>query len=1048
MLKKIFLIIFGLIGLLLIAAIITPFVVDVDDFRPRILEQVNKRIQGNLEIEKIEASIFEGIKLHGVKLTNPEGFGEPTLLTVSRAHVSANIIGLIKGDLKLVTRFADPQITFERSETGWNVQQLLKPKAEEEIDAGGKPTDTKVSFLAGWFKNPALSMRIRRANITVVDQLKQRRIEISAVDLDLTNLKMNEPIQLDVEGDFDAALLDKWDTKGRLGFRGTLFPQLGEGGKMTSATVDGTIDLTKMLIVREGIINKQPGTPSTIKTEGVYDAKNKLVDVTKFIFKLGEMNIDGTFQLPLTKPLTLSAALTMNNFNATEVGKSSPLISKYLDAGTLEGNFDGAIYLSPIKFEGGGSLKSQNLLLKLPIKQSPKMKWRGPMTVTSEVTYQVEGKSLTEVKGNGIFNLDKTEILIPKKFRKAKGVIFNVSGPLQYKEKRLTFKQAAIKLHNLQGTTSGSVTFGNDSYLDLSFKASKTDINGWQTIFPRLGEYVPKGAVTIDKLVLRGPTKSLGKGQIEADLQLEKLTIGAEVFKTKKLSAKGPLHTDGSLSFKFDKGKLGRGDANITLNMSETTLRQAGKFSKPAGSKLEGRFKLTGTDDQITISSGTIQALNTSITLNGTIPSLKKKIVNLDLKFKPFELKPWTTVLDGLKNFAINGNVDGTLKIEGPINQSNMLKFGGYASLSNGRGRLSGIQVPVENLSAKVKFSDNGALLENFLIKIGKSDLSLTGRLTEFKNPRGTIKVTSNYLDLDELFPPEPAKGPGTVAPTSPQRTAKPSDSFKIFRESKFWKKAILKGTLKVNKLKSLKLDLGPLTASLNYRNQTFLLEDFSLDVYDGRMTANSELNTALFPATFTMWGRTKDINLQKLLTAKNPKLKDSAEGLMSSDFHLEGRGFSKGEVRKNLTGRGKFSIKDGEFKTLDVTESIYAALEAIPGVKLKERPTEDRFQYANTKFVIKNGKVQTDNLYLRGQGFSIKARGHFTFDQQLSYRGDYFLSLEEDPIEAIPFIISGPLSKPSIKPDIREYVKRYLETTVEDVIREGAEKLFRELGR
>src|SRR6476620_3683986 len=63
-----------LLTLFVLTAVIVPLVVDVDTYRPRIVEEVNRRIHGNLELGQLRLSLWGKVKIEvgGLKLNDAQ----------------------------------------------------------------------------------------------------------------------------------------------------------------------------------------------------------------------------------------------------------------------------------------------------------------------------------------------------------------------------------------------------------------------------------------------------------------------------------------------------------------------------------------------------------------------------------------------------------------------------------------------------------------------------------------------------------------------------------------------------------------------------------------------------------------------------------------------------------------------------------------------------------------------------------------------------------------------------------------------------------------
>ncbi|HLB59956.1 MAG TPA: AsmA family protein [Bdellovibrionota bacterium] len=1053
MLKSVLVTIGILVGLVVAAALVLPFVIDFDTFRPQLVKRANESLNGTLSVGKLEVSLWKGITLQDVLLTNPDGFSEPHVVSVSRANVTFNLWKLLTGTPRFTVKLSEPTITLERSPIGWNIAKLLKEK-EEIKEVPIAPEEKRLGFAGSLIQKASLSLKIKNAGISFFDQTKNRRFQITAVDLDLNNIALNKPITLDFEGNLDAMLLPEWDTKGRMGFQGTIFPHLNEDRSLNSMAIDGTFDFTKMLVVKEGTIDKQPGKLTTFSLQGNYSALDKKLDLKSFEFRIGDFFLKGSLDLSLAESPIMSTKFSSNEVDIDELRSVSPLLAKWTLGGKVQSAYQGAIQLSPLSLNGTGSINAKKLVVQFypPKEKKPgSLVIKGPLYTTSEFQYAIEGKSITWADGKGSFDFKHASLFIENQFRKAEDVPLFLDGLFHFRDKTLSIEKGRLQLHTLASRLTGNLSFEENKTVDLTLSAPPINLQGWNGIILALGKYQPTGTLELKQLKVAGPLNNLSTGRIQADVVLEQLVVGAEVFKAKKMVATGPIAADGTLSFNLNNRTLINGSAKIDVNLDRTNLKKEKVFDKPSGIPLHGTLNLSATNDQVLIQTALIKAVNAEVQASGEVTSFKEGVVNTNIDIKPFQLQPWKPILTALKNVSLDARLDGSIKLQGSLKKTGELKFGGTGRVRNGQGKIEGIHPMVRDLSADLKFTDKGAIIEQLAMNIGRSDIQMAGTLTDFKNARGTVELNSKFLDLDELFPPEPptiVPAPSKKPQPTPVPVTKMPDPFKIFREGEFWKKAILKGSLNAKQIYSRRMTLGPLQAALIYRERKFILEDFSLGMYEGVVTANSELDASRLPAPFRIWGSAKNINLSKMLTAKNPSLKETIEGRMSTDFHLEGVGFSREEVRNTLSGQGKLNILDAEFKTLDVTDTIYEALESIPGVKLRERPKEKRFQFAKANFTVSGGRVTTNDLYLRGQGFSIKGHGFFDFDQHLDYRADYYLTPEEDPLQAIPFKIGGSLQHPAIKPDIREYVKRYLQTTLEETLKKGAEKILEELGQ
>ena len=75
MFRKITIIIGSLIALVLIALVVLPFVIDVDKYRPQIVNAVDERINGKLELGKLKLSLWGQVRVEVGGLTLSDSTG-------------------------------------------------------------------------------------------------------------------------------------------------------------------------------------------------------------------------------------------------------------------------------------------------------------------------------------------------------------------------------------------------------------------------------------------------------------------------------------------------------------------------------------------------------------------------------------------------------------------------------------------------------------------------------------------------------------------------------------------------------------------------------------------------------------------------------------------------------------------------------------------------------------------------------------------------------------------------------------------------------------
>ncbi|MFY9531625.1 MAG: AsmA family protein [Candidatus Acidiferrales bacterium] len=173
----------GVIVLLVIVIVVLPFLIDANQFRPKIESAMDSSLNRKVEIGNIKLSIFSGgVSVDGVTISDDLAFGREPFLKAKSVTVGVELIPLIFSREVRVTAFSidDPELTLLRSASGkWNFSTLgataSKPKAADEPSS-----ETNVSVQRLTMNNGKL----------VVGNLGSsgKRHEYSAVNLEASNL--------------------------------------------------------------------------------------------------------------------------------------------------------------------------------------------------------------------------------------------------------------------------------------------------------------------------------------------------------------------------------------------------------------------------------------------------------------------------------------------------------------------------------------------------------------------------------------------------------------------------------------------------------------------------------------------------------------------------------------------------------------------------------------------------------------------------------------------------------------------------------------------
>ncbi len=188
----------AIVALIVIAVIVLPMVIDVEQYKPQIEQQVTKATGRSFRLGgELKASVFPwiGVRLSDLHLGNPPGFQEPDFVSVASFEVRVKLLPLLSRNIE-VKRFVvnKPVIVLEKRKDGkggWEglgqpAMQEKAPGSDEKApaDAGGLPIK---GLVVGEFA-------ITDGRIVWLDQAGGTRKEVEAINLALTNVSLTTPI--------------------------------------------------------------------------------------------------------------------------------------------------------------------------------------------------------------------------------------------------------------------------------------------------------------------------------------------------------------------------------------------------------------------------------------------------------------------------------------------------------------------------------------------------------------------------------------------------------------------------------------------------------------------------------------------------------------------------------------------------------------------------------------------------------------------------------------------------------------------------------------
>lgn len=207
--------------LIIAAVIIIPQFIDVQKYKPVIVEKVEEATGRSFTLgDEIDVSVFPwvGLKLTDLHLGNPDGYGEKDMVSVKKFEVRLKVMPLLSKRIEVKTFVVDsPVIYLEKLKTGdanWlgigdkqGKKEESEKKKEESSSSQGLPIK---SLMVDNFS-------ITNGQLTYLDQSTEVKKQISDLNLILGNINLENPVDISFNARVDGKPVSLEGTAGPIG---------------------------------------------------------------------------------------------------------------------------------------------------------------------------------------------------------------------------------------------------------------------------------------------------------------------------------------------------------------------------------------------------------------------------------------------------------------------------------------------------------------------------------------------------------------------------------------------------------------------------------------------------------------------------------------------------------------------------------------------------------------------------------------------------------------------------------------------------------------
>jgi AsmA protein len=418
-----------------------------------------------------------------------------------------------------------------------------------------------------------------------------------------------------------------------------------------------------------------------------------------------------------------------------------------------------------------------------------------------------------------------------------------------------------------------------------------------------------------------------------------------------------------------------------------------------------------------------------SFSLNLNMP--KTDLSALQQAGEPF--LPERTSLGGAASFSVSAEKSQATK--------GRMTFKGQMDLNNVSVAAKGYR-PVFN--GTIRFTPDLIRLDSVRLVAAESSAEITGQIRNYsEEPDIQIHLTAKSLNLDAITSPDQthaAEKPASLPQKKEEKEFEPIN-----------KKMRAAGSVAIDKVLYKGIAVQNFRTAYDFRDNIFRISSMTGNTLSGSFRFQSAVDLSKRGTTYTMNADTNGVRLEEITAAFAPKAKDTLYGALYGKMDFAGAGTLKESIKRNLRGKGNFSVKDGKIKNARISSGLLGFL----GLQDLREINMDK---ADGTFTVSDGIVSLTSL-ITSRDLILDESGTIGMDEQLDLGVlvkaseklspkmlsqssiAQFLS-EEKGWTSIPLRVSGTVTNPSYSIDMKYAGKK----ATEKLQKKAEEEIFRAL--
>jgi AsmA protein len=439
------------------------------------------------------------------------------------------------------------------------------------------------------------------------------------------------------------------------------------------------------------------------------------------------------------------------------------------------------------------------------------------------------------------------------------------------------------------------------------------------------------------------------------------------------------------------------------------------------------------------------------LSARGEAPHLTLQAGGHRLRAEDFAtLLPWLGVARPA-GLQVSGSIDLEGSAEVPIERPESLRFKGNLVLDGLSYRDAGMALPLKGLSGRLTVDGDRAVWKNFKVSAGSSSLVGTLQVEDFMRPRIGFTLTSPRVDLNEIIATLVPAAPAGAAPAAAASGAVPTGILDQISGA---------GRLEVKQVRFQTFDLSNVSASMSLAKSVFTLKDLGASLYGGSLRGSASVDLARAVPRYALAARLSGIDVDPLIAAYDPTLKDLLRGRLAGNLDLGASGARMDAILDTARGTGAVELVDGSLTSFSVLKQLAALLELAGGKGIGKESTP--FESLKAGLAIADGRARTDDLTLHSTDLDLEGKGWVGLDAKLDLNVTARFSEEStrgmveknarlggltvNDRMVISFALKGDLANPTFRLDTHAQVETAKEKAKEKLRERVRDRLLKQL--